>query len=918
MSAGGLPATFSVPAANPAGVSTGIAVNAGDVLSFTATGTWCWETPTFCSDANGTPGRPGPTETFDTVIPTSYFGTLIGSVNGTYFPIGSSATLMMPASGMLVLLMNDRTCCYGDNSGSISVTVAAATSVPTTSEIQVSPAALSFTAAVGGDAAYPQTVTILAAGTTAANFAVTVDAGTAGSAAPSWLSVGTSSGATPGALIVTANPGTMAAGTYSATIHIAIAGNIGQPINVQVTFTIATASPQLQVSPSSLSFGAHALTPSIQTQAIMLRNSAGGGSINFSAAFAGQSTWASVSPASGKTAQNSPVTLMASVNSQGLAVGNYHDILQLTWNGGVIDIPVSLFVTSQGAILSVGASGVLFEARQGNGLGRTQSVSVFNLGDSSTTVNWTASLVSGADWAILGGATGSSTPNTPGSFSVSVGGDVNSLPVGGAYALIKITDSNAQNSPQYVTAVLSIESANNPAEPYLAPGGLYFTNSTAAQTVSIFTSSNSQTAFQASASTTDGAMWLTVTPASGTTSTQTPGAMSISVSSTGLANGVYTGNVNVSENGIIRSVNVTFVVTGTTTAPQAPHATGCTPSHLALTQTALSSNFQVPAGWPATMIVQLNDDCGNPVSNGSVVASFSNGDPPLTLPGDEHTNMYSATWQPGAVSPSMTVTISAVSGALPAVIEVFPGAVQTNTFAPPTLIPGGALHIFFNVPTAQALGYGLAPGNVAQVYGTGMASVSQSPNAVPLVNAFNGTFLLIGAIQAPLYYVSPGLLDVQIPAELAPNQQYAAVLSANGALSLPETITLVPEQPGMAANADGTVIAQHAVDYSLVTAAHPAKPGEPLIIYLAGMGATNPPVASGAVTPSALVPTIVQPTMSVDGQPAAIAYAGLTPDGIGLYQINFTVPTNARSGNLNLVVIQGNQPSNTTTLPVSN
>jgi len=186
------------------------------------------------------------------------------------------------------------------------------------------------------------------------------------------------------------------------------------------------------------------------------------------------------------------------------------------------------------------------------------------------------------------------------------------------------------------------------------------------------------------------------------------------------------------------------------------------------------------------------------------------------------------------------------------------------------------------------------------------------------VNAFNGTFLLIGAIQAPLYYVSPGLLDVQIPAELAPNQQYAAVLSANGALSLPETITLVPEQPGMAANADGTVIAQHAVDYSLVTAAHPAKPGEPLIIYLAGMGATNPPVASGAVTPSALVPTIVQPTMSVDGQPAAIAYAGLTPDGIGLYQINFTVPTNARSGNLNLVVIQGNQPSNTTTLPVSN
>jgi hypothetical protein len=98
LSAGSLPATFSVPAANPAGISTGIAVNAGDVLSFTATGTWCWEAPTFCSDANGTPGRTEADEMFDTVIPTSYFGTLIGSLNGTYFPIGSSATLMMPAN----------------------------------------------------------------------------------------------------------------------------------------------------------------------------------------------------------------------------------------------------------------------------------------------------------------------------------------------------------------------------------------------------------------------------------------------------------------------------------------------------------------------------------------------------------------------------------------------------------------------------------------------------------------------------------------------------------------------------------------------------------------------------------------------------------------------------------------------------
>jgi len=529
-------------------------------------------------------------------------------------------------------------------------------------------------------------------------------------------------------------------------------------------------------------------------------------------------------------------------------------------------------------------------------------------------------VLSGSDWAILSNASGTATPGTPGSFSVSAGGDASSLPVGGTYALVRVSDPNALNSPQYLTVVLSIEPASNAAEPQPSPAGLFFTTSTAAQTVTIFTSSAVPAAFQASASTTDGAKWLTVTPASGITSTQTPASISISTSASGLANGIYTGVVNISENGQIRSVNVTFVVTAQTTTPQAPespHATGCTASRVALAETALPSNFQVPAGWPSSLIVQLNDDCGNPISAGSVVASFSNGDPPLTLAGDQHTNIYSATWQPGAVVPSMTVTMRGTSGTLQPATQQYAGVVEPNLLAAPTLVPGGTLHIFFNVATANALGNGLAPGNIAQVFGTGMASTTQSPGVVPLVNSFDGSFMLIGGIQVPLYFVSPGQFDIQVPFELTPNRQYTAIVSANGALTLPETLNIVPAQPGMAANADGSAIAQHAADFSMVTAAHPAAPGEPLIIYLAGMGATNPPVASGNPTPVQLVPATLQPTVSVNGQNAAIAYAGLTPGGIGLYQINFTVPSNAPAGNLTLVVTQGALLSNTTTLPVN-
>jgi hypothetical protein len=39
----------------------------------------------------------------------------------------------------------------------------------------------------------------------------------------------------------------------------------------------------------------------------------------------------------------------------------------------------------------------------------------------------------------------------------------------------------------------------------------------------------------------------------------------------------------------------------------------------------------VPAAWPVTIEARVVDDCGEPLINGSVTASFSNNDPPLAL-----------------------------------------------------------------------------------------------------------------------------------------------------------------------------------------------------------------------------------------------------------------------------------------------
>ena len=204
------------------------------------------------------------------------------------------------------------------------------------------------------------------------------------------------------------------------------------------------------------------------------------------------------------------------------------------------------------------------------------------------------------------------------------------------------------------------------------------------------------------------------------------------------------------------------------------------------------------------------------------------------------------------------------------------------------------------------------------------------PDDVPWPPSFNNSFALIGATQAPLYYLSPHQLDILIPNDATVTQQTPIVLSVNNALTLPLMLNLVPAAPGVLSYDDGLsatspqngahIKAQHSADGSLVSSTSPAKPGEYLVMYLVGMGATNPSVASGFVSPGppGLAQVTVQPTVTVDSQPSTVAFAGLTPTFIGLYQIDFQVPTGAKSGELEVDVTQNGVAANPTLLPVSN
>jgi uncharacterized protein (TIGR03437 family) len=271
----------------------------------------------------------------------------------------------------------------------------------------------------------------------------------------------------------------------------------------------------------------------------------------------------------------------------------------------------------------------------------------------------------------------------------------------------------------------------------------------------------------------------------------------------------------------------------------------------------------------------------------------------------------------------MVVTFVATAGTLQAATAQLAGGVGSNPALVPSLTLNGTLNNLNPV-----LGDPVAPGTIAQVYGTSLAATSSSPNVVPVPTIFNGTFALVGAYLAPLYYLSDGQLSIQVPTELVAPQQYPIVVSVNNVLSVPNTINTVVAAPGVLSYLDGPsptvqngahAIAQHNADFSLINASNPAKPGEYVILYLVGMGATNPSVPSGAPAPSSepLTRVVVQPTVTVDGHVVNIFYAGLTPGLAGLYQITFQMPSSLSSNQVDLLVTQNGRPANPTKLPAA-
>jgi uncharacterized protein (TIGR03437 family) len=186
------------------------------------------------------------------------------------------------------------------------------------------------------------------------------------------------------------------------------------------------------------------------------------------------------------------------------------------------------------------------------------------------------------------------------------------------------------------------------------------------------------------------------------------------------------------------------------------------------------------------------------------------------------------------------------------------------------------------VVSAGSFASGIQSGSWVAIFGQNLASASRTLTAADLVNgslptSLGGVSVNINNKAAFPYYVSPGQINVLAPADTATGGVQVTVTNAAGT-SDAATATLLTAAPAFFA-ADGLVAA---------VPAGAVKPGAVIELYGTGFGPTSPAVAPGTVF-SGSAPVTSAVTVTIGGAPAAVSYAGLV--GVGLYQINVTVPS---------------------------
>jgi len=209
---------------------------------------------------------------------------------------------------------------------------------------------------------------------------------------------------------------------------------------------------------------------------------------------------------------------------------------------------------------------------------------------------------------------------------------------------------------------------------------------------------------------------------------------------------------------------------------------------------------------------------------------------------------------------------------------------QSTGTAGPVINTGG-------IVDAASYGPALAPGSLASIFGTGLATAPNGDTFDSSAGAFSenasGVQVFVNGAASPLVYLSPMQINFAIPWDSLMGTPLNVEVMLNDVLSNAVPITLTSAAPSLF-GVNGTAI--------LTCPDGAPQAGAVCTLWGNGFGLTSPPLVDGAPAPVLPLPwTANTCALTIGGVAADVKYCGAAP-GLIIYQLNFVYPAGVPSG----------------------
>ncbi len=346
---------------------------------------------------------------------------------------------------------------------------------------------------------------------------------------------------------------------------------------------------------------------------------------------------------------------------------------------------------------------------------------------------------------------------------------------------------------------------SNPSTIAVTPGTLQFAYTLggavpSAQSIQIMNSGSGTLAWTASASTSSsGATWLNVSPASGTATS----TLSISVAPAGLSAGTYTGSVQITSAGASNtplSVPVTLTVTQT-------------PPSLAVAPQALTFNYSVGGAAPVAQTVSITNTGAGTLSwiassvDYWLVVSPPSGSGAATL----SVSVNPANLAAGTYTTTLQITASGATGS-PASVAI--ALIVQGTQPAPAIT---------SLTNAESYVPGVASATWLSIFGSNLSTSTYIWQASDIVNgalptSLEGVSATIDGLPAFIEYISPTQIDLLAPDDATTGPVQVTVTTAQQA-SNSLTVQKAQFSPAFFSFDNGKYVDALHADYSLVASA---------------------------------------------------------------------------------------------------